>query len=86
MAIQVPTELIEEARNGGPTQIEALLEIVCPKAYRLARAIVNDRVEAEDAAQEACITMYRTIAELRSAAAFRVWFYRIVVREAAARK
>lgn len=47
---------------------------------------MNDRVEAEDATQEACITMYRTIAELRSAAAFRVWFYRIVVREAAARK
>jgi len=28
MAIQVPTELIEAARDGGPAEIEALLEIV----------------------------------------------------------
>jgi len=86
MAIQVPTELIEAARNGGPTQIEALLEIAWPEAYRLARAIVGERAGAEDAAQEACIIMYRTIGSLRNAAAFRVWSYRIVVREASARK
>ena len=82
MAFPVPTELVEAAKEGGSAQIERLLEAIWPEAYRLARAIVGERQGAEDAAQEACIVLYRTIASLRSAAAFRVWFYRIVVREA----
>ena len=82
MAIPVPTELIEAARSGDAPQIEALLEIMWPDAYRLARAIIGEDQPAQDAAQEACIILYRTIASLRSATAFRTWFYRIVVREA----
>jgi RNA polymerase sigma-70 factor (ECF subfamily) len=82
MAIPVPMELVEAARAGGPLQIEQLVEAVWPDAYRLARAILGERQGAEDAAQEACIILYRSIATLRSSAAFRVWFYRIVVREA----
>jgi len=82
MAIEVATHLVEAARQGGQAEIEHLLEVVWPEAYRLARAIVLDRQGAEDAAQEACIILCRSISSLRSAAAFRVWFYRIVVREA----
>ncbi len=77
-----PPELIEAARNGAPAQIERLIEAVWPEAYRLAYAILGERTSAEDAAQEACVVAYRTIASLRSALAFRVWFYRIVVRRA----
>ncbi len=84
MPVPVPTELIESARDGGPAQIERLLEAIWPDAYRFAHAILGERQGAEDAAQEACIIVYRTIASLRSVAAFRMWFYRIVVREASA--
>jgi RNA polymerase sigma-70 factor (ECF subfamily) len=83
MATPVPTELVDAARTGGRDEIELLLRTVWPDAYRLARAIVGEGQTAEDAAQEACIIVYRTIASLRSSAAFRTWFYRIVVREAA---
>jgi RNA polymerase sigma-70 factor, ECF subfamily len=82
MAIPVSVELVRAACEGGPAEIERLLEAVWPDAYRLARAVLEDRQAAEDAAQEACVILYRTIASLRNAAAFRVWFYRIVVREA----
>lgn len=82
MPTPVPRELVEAARDGGPAQIERLVEAIWPDAYRLARAILGEQQGAEDAAQEACIILYRTIASLRSAAAFRAWFYRIVVREA----
>ncbi|MEO6912468.1 MAG: RNA polymerase sigma factor, partial [Candidatus Baltobacteraceae bacterium] len=78
----VPTELVEAARDGSPAQIERLVEAIWPDAYRLARAILGERQGAEDAAQEACIILYRTISSLRSSDAFRAWFYRIVVREA----
>jgi RNA polymerase sigma-70 factor (ECF subfamily) len=83
MATPVPTELVEAARTGGRDEIELLLRTVWPDAYRLARVILGEDQPAEDAAQEACIVLYRTIASLRSSAAFRTWFYRIVVREAA---
>jgi RNA polymerase sigma-70 factor, ECF subfamily len=83
MATPVPTELVEAARTGGRDEIELLLRTVWPDAYRLARGVLGEDQPAEDAAQEACIVLYRTIASLRSSAAFRTWFYRIVVREAA---
>jgi len=81
MPTPVPRELVEAARDGGPAQIERLVEAIWPDAYRLARAILGEQQGAEDAAQEACIILYRTIASLRSAAAFRVgsiasWFAR----------
>lgn len=86
MAILVPTELVEAAREGDSAVIERLVATIWPDAYRLARAILGEGQGADDAAQEACIILYRTIASLRSADAFRVWFYRIVVREASAIK
>ena len=86
MPTSVAPELVEAARTGGRDEIEPLLRTVWPDAYRLARSILGEDQPAEDAAQEACIIVYRTIASLRSSAAFRTWFYRIVVREAAALK
>ena len=83
MATPVPSEIVEAARTGGRDEIELLLRTVWPDAYRLARSVLGEDQIAQDAAQEACIVVYRTIASLRSGAAFRTWFYRIVVREAA---
>ncbi|MFY9665702.1 MAG: RNA polymerase sigma factor [Candidatus Cybelea sp.] len=79
----VPTELVAAARTGGTVEIERLLEAIWPDAYRLAYAVLRDRQCAEDAAQEASVIVYRTIASLRNLEAFRAWFYRIVVRAAA---
>ena len=75
-------ELIEAARAGESGHIDRLIEAVWPIAYRLSYAVLGERELAQDAAQEACVVVYRTIAMLRSTQAFRVWFSRIVVREA----
>src|ERR1700722_1685514 len=80
--IHPPTELIQAAQRGDPADVERLLETVWPDAYRLARAIVAQAQAAEDAAQDACVLMFRNIASLRNPDAFGTWFYRIVVREA----
>lgn len=74
--------LIEAARSGDTRNVEALIEEIWPDAYRLARAILSETHAAQDVAQDACVIVYRTIGSLRSVEAFRVWFYRIVVREA----
>jgi RNA polymerase sigma-70 factor, ECF subfamily len=86
MAQPVPSELVEAARRGSALEIERLLQAVWPVAYRLAYSVLGDRETAQDAAQESCVILYRTIASLRDPAAFRTWFYRIVVREASSLK
>lgn len=76
--------LVEAARQGGEAEAEALIAAVWPRAYRIALSVLGDGMLAEDAAQESCAILFRSIRKLRCAAAFGVWFYRIVVREAAA--
>jgi RNA polymerase sigma-70 factor (ECF subfamily) len=86
MAQPVASDVVEAARRGGGPEIESLLRAVWPDAYRLAYAIIGDRQAAQDATQESCVILYRTIASLRDAGAFHAWFYRIVVREASTLK
>lgn len=86
MGSGIPMTMVEAARSGGPREIEALLQAAWPDAYRLALAILGHKEAAEDAAQEACITMFRSIGSLRRPDAFRTWSYRIIVREALKQK
>ena len=79
---EVPGDAIEAARLGEPGAADRLLEQAWPHAFRIARSILHDEGLAEDAAQEACAIVYGSVTRLRSAFAFRVWFYRIAVREA----
>lgn len=48
MAAPVPIALVEAARDGGPAEIERLVEAIWPDAHRLARAISGERQCAED--------------------------------------
>lgn len=82
MADAVRADLVKAARAGGRAEIERLLQAIWPDAYRLAFAVLGDGPSAEDAAQEACVIVYRAIASLRDPTTFRTWFYRLVVREA----
>jgi RNA polymerase sigma-70 factor (ECF subfamily) len=75
-------EIVEAAREGGAEQLEALIREVWPHAFRIALTVLHDAALAEDAAQEACAIVYARVTGLRDAATFKVWFYRIVVREA----
>jgi RNA polymerase sigma factor (sigma-70 family) len=79
---EVSGETIEAARLGSPGAGDRLLAEAWPHAFRIARSILRDPILAEDAAQEASAIIYRSVTSLRSALAFRVWFYRIVLREA----
>lgn len=84
MSAFVPVKAVRVARDGSREGVEELISVAWPHAYRIARSILRDRWLAEDAAQEACSALFRSIGGLRSADAFNVWFYRIVVRESLA--
>ena len=51
------------------------------EAYRLARAILLDDLEAEDAVQEAALAAWRGQRSLRDTASFGAWFDRILVNQ-----
>jgi RNA polymerase sigma-70 factor (ECF subfamily) len=61
--------------------IEELIDRRITPAYRLARAILVDDAEAEDAVQEAALTAWRQRATLRDTGRFDAWFDRILVNE-----
>ena len=48
-------------------------------SYRLARAILHDRAEAEDATHDAVVTAWQQFSTLRDVAHFDGWFHRILV-------
>jgi RNA polymerase sigma-70 factor, ECF subfamily len=53
--------------------------------YRIARSILKDDAEAEDAVQEAYLAAYRNIGSFRGGAKLSTWLARIVINEAYAR-
>jgi RNA polymerase sigma-70 factor (ECF subfamily) len=61
--------------------IGSLLRGHVADAYRLARAILLDDGEAEDAVQEAAISAWRRHGSLREPAKFDAWFDRILVNQ-----
>jgi len=73
---------IDAARAGERAALETLIAVIWPHAFRIALSILRHAPAAEDAAQEACARVVTAIGGLRTSAAFSVWFYRLVVREA----
>jgi RNA polymerase sigma-70 factor, ECF subfamily len=51
-------------------------------AYHVAFAVLRDRQEAEDAVQEAALSAWRKIGQLREPGAARPWFFKIVLNRA----
>jgi RNA polymerase sigma-70 factor (ECF subfamily) len=62
--------------------LECLIEAVWPEAYRIACTILQDRGLAEDAAQEACAAIARSLPTLKNASVFYSWSYKIIVNHA----
>jgi RNA polymerase sigma-70 factor (ECF subfamily) len=82
MRLEIAPDVVAAGRDGDRESLESVLADAWPHAFRIAKAILRDESAAEDAAQEACATIYRTICTIRDPRSFRAWFYRIVVREA----
>ena len=64
---------------------EAVMRAHNRMLYRLARSILKDDAEAEDAVQEAYLAAYRNIGAFRGGAKLSTWLARIVINEAYAR-
>ncbi|GGV33051.1 RNA polymerase sigma factor [Actinomadura cremea] len=73
--------LITAAQGGDLESIAALVSGSHPHVRRFARSLCASPEDAEDAAQEALIILYRKIGTLRASGALASWMFRIVRNE-----
>lgn len=73
--------LISSAQGGDLESIAALVSGSHPHVRRFARTLCASPEDAEDAAQEALIILYRKIGTLRASGALASWMFRIVRNE-----
>ena len=78
-------ELARRIAQHDERAFEALMRLHNRMLYRLARSILRDDAEAEDAVQEAYFAAYRNIAGFRGGSRLSTWLARIVINEAYSR-
>lgn len=79
MAFSVDPALVRGARDDRAA-MDALITQLWPEVFRVALGIVRERAATEDAAQEACASIARSLPALREERAFYGWMYRIAGR------
>lgn len=75
------SSLHEDALAGDEEAFESLIGPLVEPAIRLAFSMLGDRMEAEDATQEAITLAWRKLGQLRSGMPVRPWFLAIVVNQ-----
>jgi len=71
-------DLISSARIGDKLAFEKLLQPHIASAAKLAYAMLLDRTEAEDVVQEAALSAWRRLENVRDGEDFKPWFLGIV--------
>ena len=77
-------QLIERARQNDGAAIRLIIKQQNRRLYRIARSIVRDDSEAEDALQEAYVRAFSNLDSFRGEARLSTWLARIVINEALA--
>ncbi|HEY6516274.1 MAG TPA: RNA polymerase sigma factor [Steroidobacteraceae bacterium] len=73
--------LVRRVLTGDPMAFALLMRRFNRRLYRLARAILGNDAEAEDALQEAYLDAYRSLSRFRGDASLATWLSRLVVNE-----
>ena len=74
-------QLVAAARDGHIESLTALVTNTHPHVLRFAHTLCASPQDAEDAAQEALLILFRKVGTLRSIAALSSWMFRIVRNE-----
>jgi len=75
-------QLVEAIAGADRAAFEALMRRHNGKLFRVARAILKDDAEAEDALQDGYLDAYRHIGDFRGGAQVGTWLTRIVINQA----
>ncbi|HET6378453.1 MAG TPA: RNA polymerase sigma factor [Methylocella sp.] len=77
--------LVERALAGDGTAFQAIMQRYNQRLYRLARSILKDDSEAEDAVQDAYINAFKHLDGFRGGSSLGTWLARITINEALGR-
>lgn len=72
-------ETVVRAQGGDQGAFTRLAEELAPRFHGVAYGILRDRLMAEDACQQALVTVWRDLPRLREAGRFAAWAMRILV-------
>jgi RNA polymerase sigma-70 factor (ECF subfamily) len=75
-------DLVRRLRAGEPQAYEELVRENGPWMLGLARRLLGDATEAEDAVQDACLSAFRAIGSFQGTSRLGTWLHRIVVNAA----
>jgi RNA polymerase sigma-70 factor (ECF subfamily) len=80
-AVSMPTriDLIRLASGGDRDAFERVVATSVDRSYRIAKAILGSEADARDATQDAYISAWRDLPNLRRPEQFDAWFRRILV-------
>jgi RNA polymerase sigma-70 factor (ECF subfamily) len=71
-----------QVQPASKSDFERLMRQYNQRLFRVARSILRDDADAEDALQDAYVQAYRKLAEFRGDAALSTWLTRIVINQA----
>jgi RNA polymerase sigma-70 factor, ECF subfamily len=80
----VQRDLVERASRGEHEAFDALARLVSGRLFAIAFRILRDHYLAEDAVQQALITIWNELPRLRDPERFDAWTYRLIVRASVA--
>jgi RNA polymerase sigma-70 factor, ECF subfamily len=75
------TEQIQRALSGDADALRAIVRTHNRRLYRIARSILGNNADAEDAVQEAYVSAFTSLASYRGEGTLKSWLSRIVVNE-----
>ena len=76
-------ELVEAARDGDHEAFEVLAATAVDRLYAIARFILRDTHDAEDAVQSALTDAWRNLHKIRDPDRFDAWLHRLLVNACA---
>jgi RNA polymerase sigma-70 factor (ECF subfamily) len=75
--VDVPSEVIEECKQGRPDAFEELIRLTQRDVYSLALRLTGNPDDAAEVTQETYIRLLRSIPSFRGEAKFSTWLYRV---------
>ena len=79
------TELVQRALARDAGAFRAIMKAHNRRLYRIARSILRNNADAEDAVQEAYVSAFTNLASYRGEGSLKSWLSRIVINEALGR-
>lgn len=72
-------ELVDRAREGDREAFASIVDAMLDRSHEVARRILGESHLAQDATQQAMLSIWRDLPKLRDTARFEAWAYRILV-------